>query len=226
MKTAKKVLSILSLTTMGLAVLMLIWSIFGDIDKILTGIGSSFLLTFSAIAICSAFLITSLNYFNRNKALSITSLTLNSVLMVLFIIAAWVGIKSLFGKFILVLAITTIFFNIMVSTGIKLSKRYKGLQITNYILIIAIDVSLILTIFGWNVIKLMGWQIFTLLCLCAFGTLLALGILARKNTVVDAETNVNNGEYITIKKKEYNALLLKIKSLEAEIAVLKDNRES
>lgn len=223
MKSAKKVLSILALTTMGLAVLMLIWSIFGGSDKVFSGTGLSVLLTFSAIAICSAFLITSLNYFDRNKILSITSLTLNSLLMILFIIASWIGIKSWFGKFILVLAITTIFFNIMVATGIKLGKRYKILQLVNYALIIVIDASLISTIFGFNIIKIMGWQIFTLICLCAFATLLALGILARKNTVVKPE-NANDGEYVTIKRAEYNALLLKVKFLEDEISILKNNK--
>ena len=222
MKRAKKVLSILSLTTMCLAVLMLIWSIFGGSDKVFSGTGLSVLLTFSAIAICSAFLITSLNYFERNKVLSITSLTLNSLLMILFIVASWVGIKSWFGKFILILAITTIFFNIMVATGIKLSKRYRVLQIVNYVLIIAIDVLLISTIMGFNVIKMMGWQVFTLICLCTFGTLLALGILARKNVVVKAEKD--EGEYISIKRAEYNALLLKLKSLEDEISILKKNK--
>lgn len=218
MKISKKILTIASLVSMGLCVALLITAIFGV--KIFEGVGLKFLLSLATIAVATAFSVNAINFMDKKKIVAYICFALLGLLTLFGLIIYWaeISITNVFAMITSVLAIATIFCNIIISTYLKLEKRYYVLQIITYVLIAIIDIVLSLAIFGISIFVVNGaWQAFCVVCLVTFALLCALSILRRKS--FDGETTKE--KTITITQAEYDALIKKISELEEENKQLK-----
>lgn len=219
MKLAKKVLTIVSLATMGISVIMLIGAIFGL--KVFQGALLSLLLSFATIAVASAFSINGLNIMRKKKIIAYVSIGLLGLVSLLGLIIYWSKFTTapLFNQITGVLAIATVFFNIIVSLNLKLDKKYLVLQIITFSIICIVDIILTLLIFGVNVLSNdLVSKLFWALCLVAFGLLCTVAILSRKNREIEEN---DKEKYIRVKQSEYTALKERVEFLEKEIESLK-----
>lgn len=212
----RKILTIVALSTMGLAVAMLIGGIFGL--KVFEGLLLKFMLSFAAIALASAFSITSLNVLKNQKIISYICLGLLGLSLLFALIVFWIGFKAsvTFNRITSILAIATVLFCIIVSLNDKIQKRFMAIQIITYSVIALIDIVLTLLIVGVKVFKVSGLSaVFFAVCLVAFALLCTLSILGKKKDETVSEA------FIKVKKVEYDALLEKVKLLEEENKRLK-----
>lgn len=227
MKKTKKILTITSLVAMIISVIMLIGAIFGL--KVFEGVLLKFLLSFAAIAVGCTFAINAISIYGRNRIVSLVSLGLLGLSVLFALIIFWAGFDMSvgFNKFTLILAMATIFFNIIVSLIIKLDRRYLVLQIITYVLILVIDIILTLQIVNVDVFGVKDfWKFFLAICLVAFALLCATGILGRKYDVGgEKEVKAKQG-FVKLSQAEYDAMNSKIKALEEENIALKQQLEN
>lgn len=227
MKTAKRTLSIIAISSLVGAVLMLILAVFG-VEGLFKYPLLAVMETLAIICVGSALSINALLIFPKKKKLAIVDLSLLSSLTLLSIITFWIEAvsNSFFGKIVLILGIATIFFNIIVSNYLKLAKSKLALQIITYCLIIVLDILLTMQILGVNLFDL-DWfaKVFIVLCLVTFVMLIVLIILAKKSPVGEhLVDNEDKTKYVKIEKSEYEAMKQKIAELEKEIETLKINK--
>ena len=211
MKLARKILLIATLGSLFIGVGILISAIFGN--NVFEGAWLKVLESLATIVVAGAFSLNALNFMHRNKIIAYITLCLLGTLTILAFVIYWGEIEftSGFTKFVAILAMTTIFFNIMV--------YYFVVQIVTYSIIAAIDIILILQICEIDVISHI-WQIFVIACLIVFGLLIALAVLSKKAPESEmAEPKTIDGEKVVkLKESEYNALLQKIADLETQLA--------
>ncbi len=219
MKLARKILLIATLGSLFVGVGILISAIFGN--NVFEGAWLKILESLATIVVAGAFSLNALNFMHRNKIIAYITLCLLGTLTILAFVIYWGEIEftSGFTKFVAILAMTTIFFNIMVSNYLKLNRNYFVVQIVTYSIIAAIDIILILQICEIDVISHI-WQIFVIACLIVFGLLIALAVLSKKAPESEmAEPKTIDGEKVVkLKESEYNALLQKIADLETQLA--------
>lgn len=221
MRKTKKILTITSLVAMSLCVLLLIGAIFGL--KVFDGTVLKILLTFATIAVGSAFAISAVNIFDRNRIISIVALSLIALSMVFGLIVFWMGfnVSVAFNKFTLILSMLAILFNIIVSLILKLDKRYLVLQIITYAFIVLIDIILTLQILNVDVFGIKSfWKYFIAICLIAFGLLCATSIIGRRSDVVQKDDKTNG--FVKVPKTEYEEMKKRIESLEEENRILRE----
>lgn len=223
MKIAKKTLTITSLVTLIIAVGMLILAIFNI--PIFKNPNLQILLSFSSICVGAIFALNGLQIFNKRKKLSIVDLSLIGTLVVFGLLTIWLNkwLPDLFVQIFSILALATIFFNIIVSNYLRLGRTKLVLQTLTYVLIIVIDILISLQILGVNLFNI-DWfvKLFVVLCLVAFVLLVVLVVLAKKIPENDLkQIIVAKEQTITISKQEYEDLLSKIATLEEENKKLK-----
>lgn len=221
MRKTKKILTITSLVAMSLCVLLLIGAIFGL--KVFDGAVLKILLTFATIAVGSAFAISAVNIFDRNRIISIVALSLIALSMVFGLIVFWMGfnVSVAFNKFTLILSMLAILFNIIVSLILKLDKRYLVLQIITYAFIVLIDIILTLQILNVDVFGIKSfWKYFIAICLIAFGLLCATSIIGRRSDVGQKDDKTNG--FVKVSKIEYEEMKKRIESLEEENRILRE----
>lgn len=226
MKKTKKILTTVSLVAMILSVIMLIGAIFGL--KVFSGVLLKFLLSFAAIAVGCAFAINAVSIYSRKRIISIVSLFLLGLSVVFALIIFWAGFDASvgFNKFTLILAMLTVFFNIIVSLIIKLDRRYLVLQIITYALILVIDIVLTLQIVNVDIFAIKNfWKFFLAICLVAFALLCATGILGRKYDGGDKPAKEKQ-DFVKLSQTEYDELKQKLKTLEEENQVLKQQLQN
>ena len=219
MKQTKKILTITAIASTCLAILMLIGAIFG-LD-VFSGFGLYLLLSLGTIAVASAFAISAVSFLRIKPIVSYVCLGLLGVLTLFALILYWAPIPtgSWFTRITGVLAIATVFFNIIISFYIKLGNKQKPLQLATYILVVIVDVVLTLLVCGINLFKYGGvWQGFAVICLIVLALMCTLGIMAKKNyTADDAEASIEGDKYIRIRQSEYNEMKARIAQLEEEL---------
>lgn len=221
MKTTRKILTIISIVTMIASILMLIGALFGV--PVFKGTLFKVLLSCATLAVGCAFAIKALSIFRRSRVVSIISLLLITLSVVLAFIVYWIGFEksAAFNKFLLILAMATILFNIIVSLIIKLDRRYIALQVITYVLVLVIDIIITLQILNVDIFGIKHfWKFFIAICLVAFALLCTTSILGRKYDGGDKEGKDKQG-FVKIPQNEYDELKSKIKALEEENAALK-----
>ena len=219
LKLTKKLLTIFSIISTVIPILLLIGTLFGLVT--FDGVFLKLMLTFVTLAVAGGFAINALNIIRKNKTISFISLTLLLISSILLVVMFWSNFSTpeIYNDLTVVISMATIFFCIIISMHLKLSKRYLALQIITYILVVAIDIILTLNIFGVNIFAINGMiQTFITLCLITFALLLITGILGKKSA--DNDT-VDNDKYIKITIEEYNELKERIKYLENELENVK-----
>lgn len=222
MKLSKKVLTIVALSTMALAVCILISGVFGV--KIFKGFIFNCLLSLAIISLACGFAISSVGLYDKKRVISLVSLSLLGLSSILGLIAVWSKFKlpELYNDFTIIIAVTTIFFIIIVSTYIKLGKNQRLLQAITFGIITAIDLVIILSVFGVAVFKIDFFtEIFIAICLVAFALLCTLSILGKR--MPSGEVS-DTGDMIKISKAEYEKLIEQLKLLKEENEKLKLNQ--
>lgn len=211
MKKIIKSLVIGSITCLSVTILLLILSLFEVLNVFEGGALQAFFWTVLVFCVYFFFLISSLSLINENKKLSITSASFLTLSLVFALVNFWSIDKELelFQKITIVISVTTILFVIIIRTIIKLDKKYLILQIATYLITFIIDVIIVLSVFGSDILDGDFSKFFIAMCLVCFTLLSIINILASKK-------KVQNDEYVTIKKTEYLALLEKIKLYEGK----------
>ena len=229
MKLARKILLATTLISVFGAVGLLISAIFGI--NVFKGTLFNVLLSFATLAVAGAFSLNALNFMKKNRVIAFITFALLGTLTVIAFIIFWGNIEltGAFAKVVGILAMTTIFFNIIVSNYLKLGRNNFVIQVITYVLIGAIDIILTLEILEVNVLLYIP-RLFVVACLVCFALLVTLSILGKK---VPEEARVESkpeakedGNIVKLKKEEYEAMLKKIGALEAEIERLKVEKNS
>ena len=215
MKKIQKVLVAITIVSVSLVILMLILALFGI--KIFDNEWAvAILLTLSLLGASCFFFISSINIYDKNKLLSLISMSLLSILSVFALIIFWsyFEINEVFSKITCILGLITILFIIIVTTNIKLEKRYQILQVITYMFITILDIILIIVICGGKLFENdLFVKLFVAFCLVTFGLLCTIKIVSGKK---------GNSKFITINRSEYNELLERIALLEKENENLKN----
>jgi len=214
----KKILTIVTITSIAIPILLLIGAIFGL--EVFSGFTLKLILSLATIAIAGAFSINAVNIYNKKQNISIICLALLGLSTILGIIIYWSDFTTalVFNNLVIVLAMATVLFCIIVSMHIKLQKKHLPIQIITYCLIIIIDIMLTLIVFGIDLLSIDGLsQIFWVLCLVTFALLCTTAVLSKKSINEPTNTIENDDKYIKITKKEYENLKNRIKELENQL---------
>ena len=226
MKLARRILIFLTLGSVFAMVGFLIAAIFGF--DIWNGVWWHVFLSLATVIGAGAFALNTLNFMKKNKIIAFISFGLLGTLTVLLFIVYWGGIDfntSWFAQFVTVVAITTIFFNIIISNYLKLGRNHFAIQMVTYVLIGAIDVVLMLEIFQVEVMQYI-LRVFIIACLLVFGLLITLAVLGKKipdtesagaNAQPQKEETIDGEKVVKIKQSEYTALLQKIVELQKQL---------
>ncbi|MBO7085514.1 MAG: bZIP transcription factor [Bacilli bacterium] len=216
----QKTLVIVSISTVGLVMAMLIAAVFKapvfDKDKILLPI----MLSLAVIAAGCFFANNALDMFEDKKPLSISCLVLLAFSAILGFIHFWskFSLSEGFGKFTGIVVITSVLFVIIVTTYGALDKHFFVLQMITYVLVGLIDVVLIMTILGADLFHGAFTTIFVVTCIAAVALLLTTNILGKRlGKIVEAG-------FIKVNKAEYEALKQRVEELEKENAELKSRQ--
>lgn len=221
-KMVKKVLTIIALVTLIIDIGLLISAIFGA-PVFEWGILTKILLSSVTLTVASAFAITAVGYINKQRVLSIITLSMLGLLCIFAFVIYWNSIlfNNVFTQITVTLAILTVTFCLLVNVGVRLDKKFFALQIVTYILMAISDILLILLVWGVPLFSIAVLsQIIGVIFLVTFALLCSLSILSRKNQSVNDETKVSV-ESVTISKLEYQALKRENEELKAEIKKLK-----
>ena len=217
MVKAKKVLSFLAIGSTLVAIGLLIASIFGL--NLFTGVWLKALSTLATVAIASIFAINAVSFIKFKRTLAMVCLVLIGALAALSIILDWVpNLPAIIMQITWVLALATVFFNIIVTNVIKLGSSHSVLQAITYILIVAIDVVLsllildIVNLFVYNMVP----ELFATACLVVLALLITLLVLSKKSMNPEGGLS-NDGKMITISVEEYNFMKAKIADLESKL---------
>ena len=221
-KKIKKVLTIIALVTLIIDIGLLISAIFGA-PVFEWGILTKILLSSVTLTVASAFAITAVGYINKQRVLSIITLSMLGLLCIFAFVIYWNSIlfNNVFTQITVTLAILTVTFCLLVNVGVRLDKKFFALQIVTYILMAISDILLILLVWGVPLFSIAVLsQIIGVIFLVTFALWCSLSILSRKNQSVNDETKVSV-ESVTISKLEYQALKRENEELKAEIKKLK-----
>ena len=221
-KMVKKVLTIIALVTLIIDIGLLISAIFGA-PVFEWGILTKILLSSVTLTVASAFAITAVGYINKQRVLSIITLSMLGLLCIFAFVIYWNSIlfNNVFTQITVTLAILTVTFCLLVNVGVRLDKKFFALQIVTYILMAISDILLILLVWGVPLFSIAVLsQIIGVIFLVTFALWCSLSILSRKNQSVNDETKVSV-ESVTISKLEYQALKKENEELKAEIKKLK-----
>jgi hypothetical protein len=232
MNTTKKILLIISLSTLALSCLLLILQVF-KVEVFTNKYLLRTLLISSTLAIGSGLGINALNVYKRKQILGIISLSLlaTSTLFAVIIFASPLLDKdSPFNKLTVILSVFSVLFEIIALLYSRLNKKFFVLQLVTYIVICIIDVIISLTVCGVDVFKYeFITDGFIVCCICAVGLLIALTVLGLKlsgdTQLTKSQTvNANNNDMISVSKSEYENLKAENEKLKAEIESLKKDK--
>lgn len=228
MKYAKKTLLGVALVSIAVVVLLLIAGIFGvkSFQRPLNQI----LMTAITLAVGSILALGALGFFDDNQLISIIDLSLLGISVAMFIVFYIRGFKmnEVYFKITGIVAIISVIFNFIVSAGAKLKKQFLYLQIASAVDLAVMGLTLIMSILGHYWLKNGTYlKIFCVICIIELGLILAITALGKKASAdnIQSETNnanpkISNGK-VSLTLEEYNAMMLKIKTLEDEIKQLK-----
>lgn len=210
MEKAKKILSIVTIVSAIILAIFLIFLLFG-LD-FLGDFKSSVYFTLGSIAVGGFFAINSLNMILKNKILGWVSFGLIAGSVFLIILASWLNFhNSIITNIMISMGLLSVLFNVIVSSGLDLGKRYLALQIPIYIITAIADLITSLIIFGSLDISKMLALYLTILII-AFVGIVILKVVAKRQLNYHLAIDKNS---ITISKDEYAILLDKANKYDA-----------
>ena len=203
----KKIFTSVAIASIAIAGLMVIGSIFG----ILKLEGAIVNLIFSAVTLCvgSIFAINATLLKDRgHKIVSMLGYALTGVSVLLFLLLIWVGGDVIF-KATIVIGVSSIFANIIMSNAVRLGKKFLVVQIVEYAIVFLIDIVIVLLTFGVNVFENDTiLKVFIAGCIVAGVGMIVLSILSKKH---GGDIAMESKDMITIPRAEYTELKEKAK---------------
>ena len=221
MQKVKKIVSIATIVCFCAVALIAIGFIFGF--NFLGDYRTKFLITFGALAIGGFFAISSLNMTLKNRILGYISLGLSTGSVVLILLVNWVNISNpIYLQVMSSIGLLSVLFNIIVSSGIDLGKKYMVLQIIVYVVVGTVDLLSTLIIFGAiNPLHIITWYA-ALIVLAVVGVVI-LKVMAKKQTGNRIEQDIEDVNMVRITKEEYAMLVEKAKKYD-EIQAHRDEQ--
>lgn len=196
-----------TLVGLGVCAIMLILTIFGV--NFFEGVKLDILITVATLTVVGYFSLSSYNMLSKNKVLSYVSFGLIALSALLVVISTWADFSGsgMFFKVTVTIALISILFIFIVSTSLKLERRFVAVQIVCHVILAIFVLLSILLTFGVTVLNNTPFFVMLVLSIVAFIT---VSVLSNKNTTADT---VSDG-YVKISKQEYDELLAKAKQLE------------
>lgn len=181
--------------------------------------------TLMTIGVATSMSINGLNLYERKKnPLSLASLGLIAVSALLALYLCWFQFKwNNLAKFVILISVTSILFNFVVTCILNLKKEKLIFQIFVYVNLIIFDFYVGSLLYNFKAAgKYMGIMVVNIV-FSIFGSII-LTVFSRKNygyidpnAVNTAAAPVEDGEYIRISKAEYDALKERIAELENQL---------
>ena len=211
MQKAKKIVSIMTIVCTSAVALLLIGLLFGFTKAVLGDYVERVLVTFGALGIGGFFAISSMNMTLKNRILGYISLGLITGSVFLILLVNWVNIENpLYMQVMFSIGLLSVLFNVIVSSGIDLGKKYMVYQIIVYIVVGVVDLISTLMIFGViAVLPILTWYL-ALIIVAIFGVII-LKVLAKKQTGNRIERDIEDANMVRITKEEYAMLVEKAK---------------
>ncbi len=211
MQKVKKIVSISTIVCIGIVAFLLIGLLFNFTETIFGGYTSKVLITFGALAVGGFFAISSMNMTMKNKVLGFISLGLITGSVFLILLVNWVSIENpLYLQIMFSIGLLSVLFNVIVSSGIDLGKKYMIFQICVYVVVGVVDLLSTLMIFGAiNPLPILTWYL-TAIILAVVGVII-LKVFAKKQTGNRIEKDIEDVNFVRITKEEYAMLVEKAK---------------
>lgn len=220
MDKTKKILMIISLSSLAAACLMLILAVFKL--PIFEGIPLRFLLIFSMVCVSTAISIQEVSIIRKRKVLGYIGLGLLgiSVLFALIIFCSNLLYNyNVFNRITGIVSVLSVTFIAIIYIYSKLDKSILGLQIPTYICLSLLSVLICVLIGGVALFDINGMlEVVIVLAIVCFGLLLASVIIAARKKDIPTTTSE---EMITITKTEYENLKRENEELKKQIESLK-----
>jgi len=174
----KRFLSIITIISSCIVAALLILWLFDM--KILGDNNTKVIITFIVLSIGGLFSLNSVSMLKKNKVLGLVSFILILISVVLITLTMWITIDSdLYFKITISVGLLSILFNIIVSTGLNLGRKYLVFQIITYIIVFAICLMTVLMFFGaLNILTILPLYL-TLIIIAILGVIL-LKVFASK----------------------------------------------
>lgn len=216
----KKIVMWVSVVCFGLTAAIALYILFtaakfsGDIGRIM--------FTLMTVGVASGMSINGLNLYERKKnPLSLVSLGLIAISAVLALYLCWFRFKwNDFAKFVILISVTSILFNFVVTSVLNLKKEKLVFQMAVYAILVIFDCFVAGLLYATKATSKYAILIAAVVILAVFGSAI-LTVFSRKNFVyIDTNKQVakpDDEDYIKIKKEEYESLLAKIRELEDKL---------
>lgn len=221
MKT-KKIVMWVSVACFGLAAILALSIYFSENLKF-TGSIAKIMFTLLTVGIATFMSINGLNLYERKKnPLSIVSLSLIGVSALMALYLCWFKLSwNTFTKFVILISVTSILFNFVVTGIVNLKKEKLIFQIFVYLNLFIFDFYILSFLFGIKAVTQTAGVIFVINIIVSIFSSVILSVFSRKNYgYVDSnaqKTNNLDDGYIRIKKEEYDYLKARIAELEAKL---------
>lgn len=214
----KKIISWITIASVGLVALLLIGSLFEFIS--LKGAVASIIFTALTFTVAGILTLNSCNMLEQKNKLAIASLSLIGLSTLLVVLCFWTKLDNnsdVFLNLTLTISILSVCFNLITSGVLKLGKRYMPLQIISYICYGFVSIYFIVSFWGSKSVDLDGKVIALSIILSLL--FFCIQVIVSKKQVSD--NNVSTS-YVKIKKEEYEELLACKKELE-RVKLKKEN---
>jgi len=197
----KKKLSLSTIICASLSTLILILALFSLVK--IKGFIFDLLFTLLTLTVSGILLINSYDAFKRNNKLGYANISLILSSSLLVILCFWTKLDNLdwYKKATLSISILSVCFNLISSSVLKLTNRYKIIQILSYACYFILSLLIIFT--SLDILKSVGTLI-ALFAILSFFAFCVLTVLSKKQIDVNYTTT---SEYVKIPKKEYEELL-------------------
>ncbi len=179
MKLAKKILTIISLSTLGLTCLLLILAIFKL--PVFEGVLLRILLICATLALGCGFAISELNVIKRKKVVGyvgLSFLALSMLFAIIIFVTPLLTNGNVFNRITGILSIFSVLFIVINNFKTKLGSKMLALQIVTYVVLCILVLILVLLIAGVAVFDVKGMlQIFGIVCVVSVGLLIAIAVI-------------------------------------------------
>lgn len=216
-KLVKKILTIVSVVCVIVAAGILVGSLLGIIKDALAGGPITNVLISSAIlAGTTAFAITAVGFYKKQKVLSIITLALLLILTGLLFYSVWGGkLSGVLGQISGTLALLTIPFCSIVDNYTKLGKKSLVFQVVTYIAVIIAIGLLIIAVWGVNIwVYVVPIVIEFVVAVACWFVLLIIGRHANDEQAELAQQI--GADSVVVKKEEYDWLKARVEQLTTE----------
>lgn len=206
----KKIISWITIASVGLVALILIGSLFDIIS--LKGAFASLIFTGLTFTVAGILTLNSCNMLEQKNKLAIASLSLIGLSTLLVVLCFWTKLDNnskIYLNLTLTISTLSVCFNLITSGILKLGKKYMPLQIVSYLCYGFVSIYFIVSFWGSDSLDLDGKVIALSIILSLL--FFCVQIIVSKKQLNESTISTN---YVKIKQEEYEELLACKKELE------------